>query len=1566
MGPRRKRSNHATRNAHLVFFGIVLILILTISIVMIVETRGATPIVKKVWVFAKDYGLVGDSTDETTKMRTLLAAGKYGTVFLDTNVTYFLTDSVALDNVKLEGRGATFSFDLATGERGLCLGDNSTVRDLTVNVDLANAADIYTAPISVGRLDGAAGYSNILIENVTAKTVGKGGADIVITGNSYNIQLNNIKCLSLADSTRYGLLVVNGADANDSTYHPYDIHATNIWIDSLTPVDTNGYAISIDGAFGVTVENVTAGYCYLGLAVQTPIWGFDNAHSSTPFDTLRETMPLSVIVRNSNFLKCWTYGVRISGSVFDPSDGTTDTSTLPVLIQNCTFRGYDTTTGSGYNGINPTGANLRFMANNVVFEHCTFTNWNAAMGMAATDHVTWRSCTFAYNIWNVSINSSYYPEAITIEDCRVHHSYGESGIHLGKAKHVTVKDNIIGQKGEPTMLYGIHVDGDVNDSAMLVIKDNHVIDIKVTGVARAYRIDEPEDIFAFSGNSIDTNNIAITDYSDNAYYTRFYTPREHIMGYQLPDTADNITDNQVLVFDGVDSTFNWEAQAGAGSGDDAKADTGAAVVDLGSPFVIQGGANISIDVDPNDTMSIALNSNLTGIGDVAGTGVISGFDEVEADTGTFGNIDSDTVKAELIAPLIAGINVIGRPGDLFDTAYVGVLWGTSLYTTSMYGQSSGPLVLQSEMDGNGQYIYGLDEVTTDTITVNSVPIKDFEGTNLSVTAGVLNAASASGVFEEADGTSRDTARWIDPDGDTSLVVSSDGSGNVLLTVGNEGDNTASTLRIEADTVFIGSPALQDGSGDTAMLNVSTAFPGRFNAGNAMPDAHFGDSIAGLIEIGFAHFGMHFDTTYNSGLLSVGQTIQIGNKGTPVGPWELLFYSSDNNIRFGIPTSADSTGTYNPRSMIIAGPSILNDSICRGPYWGFTNLAMITSADGADLGVQNDVEILGDLFLDTIKSSGQPELYIDQNLEVSGKIVGDSIITDSARFKTLKIMPTATIAGIHWDGIYIDGDALDPSAVDATIHGIDIHFAGVDETNNPELEGIHITVPDMGDHSIHTNGTIFMEGDATASVAGENRTFIEAEIDVTGSTGGFASIIEATLLGEILGSTAEGVVIASFGPIQMINQHSGVYRQPDQAGADAECGKWDSSGNDFVAGLDGITVFDADNDAIFIGHADSVFSSIEIIFSSNADEGKSIQPTFWYATTTTAWTQFVPVDGTDGCEEDGAITFEADDLTGWADVDIAQDAAEHDACYWIKIVRTRNGTPGTVTISTLKTLTGVKYSWDGTGDLDVDSVDCNTIDVAGNITVSGTVDGVDIGALNTQLAADTANYDDAWDSVSVWDNLGYSQATTTALGIASFDANDFDVTAGAVSIDNTNFDLADIPGGTAGASAFDFGGATSVEIPNVADPTTDAEGEVAWDANDDAIEVYMGDETESALIPAYQKIDAHIFAPDGVNDQIAIFHVDALLYPFGIEIDQVSITIPADAAYSMVFEEWAGDPPVAQADIETVSTGATDSYMEDATITNDQVDADDYIFLDIPATNVDWIHVQVIYHVNDGN
>jgi len=112
------------------------------------------------------------------------------------------------------------------------------------------------------------------------------------------------------------------------------------------------------------------------------------------------------------------------------------------------------------------------------------------------------------------------------------------------------------------------------------------------------------------------------------------------------------------------------------------------------------------------------------------------------------------------------------------------------------------------------------------------------------------------------------------------------------------------------------------------------------------------------------------------------------------------------------------------------------------------------------------------------------------------------------------------------------------------------------------------------------------------------------------------------------------------------------------------------------------------------------------------------------------------------------------------------------------------------------------------------------------------------------------------------------------------------------------------------------------------------------------------------------VDGMIFAPDGLNDEVPMFHVDAAIYPNGINLVNVQITVPVTGAYTMVFEEWGGDPPAAVNDIATVTTASDSAYAEVITGAMDdyQVAADNYIFLDIPATDVDWVHVKVVYSI----
>lgn len=113
------------------------------------------------------------------------------------------------------------------------------------------------------------------------------------------------------------------------------------------------------------------------------------------------------------------------------------------------------------------------------------------------------------------------------------------------------------------------------------------------------------------------------------------------------------------------------------------------------------------------------------------------------------------------------------------------------------------------------------------------------------------------------------------------------------------------------------------------------------------------------------------------------------------------------------------------------------------------------------------------------------------------------------------------------------------------------------------------------------------------------------------------------------------------------------------------------------------------------------------------------------------------------------------------------------------------------------------------------------------------------------------------------------------------------------------------------------------------------------------------------------VDALIYAPDTINDEVAIFHANSNLYPYGITLVSVQITLPDDAAYSMVFEEWSGDPPAAVNDITTVTTTGSEAFKQvlAADMADSSIAANAYIFLHIPSTVVDWVHVKIIFTRN---
>jgi hypothetical protein len=136
------------------------------------------------------------------------------------------------------------------------------------------------------------------------------------------------------------------------------------------------------------------------------------------------------------------------------------------------------------------------------------------------------------------------------------------------------------------------------------------------------------------------------------------------------------------------------------------------------------------------------------------------------------------------------------------------------------------------------------------------------------------------------------------------------------------------------------------------------------------DLHVGGNNYGLIQTGDALIGRSSRVTGN---LDLDGTYVTVNRTNPNAS-NILFawFDGTNSMRFAIPKSGTGNATYNPRSFLNAGPVPVNDEAVTVGYWQtqgiFHNLLCDTSTYGADMGVQNDLEVEGDIFTDSIKGS----------------------------------------------------------------------------------------------------------------------------------------------------------------------------------------------------------------------------------------------------------------------------------------------------------------------------------------------------------------------------------------------------------------------------------------------------------------------------------------------------------------------------------------------------------------------------------------------------------------------
>lgn len=134
----------------------------------------------------------------------------------------------------------------------------------------------------------------------------------------------------------------------------------------------------------------------------------------------------------------------------------------------------------------------------------------------------------------------------------------------------------------------------------------------------------------------------------------------------------------------------------------------------------------------------------------------------------------------------------------------------------------------------------------------------------------------------------------------------------------------------------------------------------------------GSPTYGMIQLGNACIGR---TSFRAGDMDIDGSVIYRNISGPVtSEIEHVFVeSTGSTTRFALAKAGVGNATYNSRSMLIAGPAPADTNYVKVSYWQttnniFDNLACDTSGVGADLGVQNDLEVEGTIFVDDVNES----------------------------------------------------------------------------------------------------------------------------------------------------------------------------------------------------------------------------------------------------------------------------------------------------------------------------------------------------------------------------------------------------------------------------------------------------------------------------------------------------------------------------------------------------------------------------------------------------------------------
>ena len=244
----------------------------------------------------KDFGIVGDGSDETVKLQAAFAAAAGKVLRAEPGKIYFTTDELLVPSgAEIDFCGSQLNYTIAVNGKNCIRFKNtqrSTLRNVTITPVGVTLGDHGGSrmPVCIGEYGNTFGNTpnrDILLENVSVV----GGFDAMnafaIFGDTARVRIVNPQVIGTAvgASAGIGILVhwsANNTGAPTTTYHPNNIQIINPYFEkcALGTAQEQPSCIFLSGTHNVSVTNMVGDDINTGVYVYPGDFGYTYARAS--------------------------------------------------------------------------------------------------------------------------------------------------------------------------------------------------------------------------------------------------------------------------------------------------------------------------------------------------------------------------------------------------------------------------------------------------------------------------------------------------------------------------------------------------------------------------------------------------------------------------------------------------------------------------------------------------------------------------------------------------------------------------------------------------------------------------------------------------------------------------------------------------------------------------------------------------------------------------------------------------------------------------------------------------------------------------------------------------------------------------------------------------------------------------------------------------------------------------------------------------------------------------------------------------------------------------------------